>query len=77
MTVVTMADERAEACGRCTMTSVVDLREGPDGESRDPFAGNRIEIADSKLRKVSGHVVFLGRLKRRIDEIATSITYGR
>lgn len=72
-----MADERAEACGRCSMTSVVDLRDKSDRENRDPFAGDRIEISDSELRKASGHVVFLGRLKRRINEVATSITYGR
>ena len=73
-----MTDERAEACGRCTMTSVVDLREDESvREKHDPFAGDRIELSDSELRKASGHVVFLGRLKRRIDEFATAITYGR
>ena len=73
-----MADERAETCGRCTMTSVVDLREdGSVREKHDPFAGERIEIDEAELRKASGHVIMLGRLKRRIDEIATSITYGR
>ena len=76
-----MGDERTEACGRCSMSSVIDLaNDGADEETRarhDPFAGDRIEVSDAEMRKVSGHVVWLGRVKRRLDEIATSLTYGR
>ena len=70
-----MSDERTEACGRCSMSSVVDLTD--DSADRDPFAGERIELSEDELRQASGHVVLLGRLKRRVDEIATSLTYGR
>jgi hypothetical protein len=81
LSVVIMADDRTEACGRCSMTSVIDLtNEGVYDEERadrDPFAGERIELTEAELRRASGHVVWLGRLKRRIDEIATSLTYGR
>ena len=74
-----MADQRAEACGRCSMTSVIELTdENGDGRAdRDPFAGERIELDESELRRASGHVVLLGRLKQRLDEVATSLTYGR
>ena len=65
--------DKAEACGRCTMTTVVDLT----GGGRDPFDGDRIEVADSELRAVSKHVVALGRLKDRLNRWATDITYGR
>jgi len=62
------------------MSSVVAVAsEGRDAEERDehdPFAGDRIEVADADLRKVSPSVWF-GGLKRRIDEVATRLTYGR
>jgi hypothetical protein len=45
-------------------------------EDHDPFEGDRIEVDESEVRKVSPSVV-LGRVKRRIDRLATKITYGR
>ncbi len=73
-----MDDQRTEACGRCSMTSVVSMTT-EDGEStgRDPFDGARIEVPESELRKVSKPQIWLGRLKRRLDEAATRLTYGR
>ena len=65
-----------EACGRCAMTSVVGAAT-EDGETRGPFDGDRIEIPEGELRAVSKHVVFLGRVKDRLDEWATAVTYGR
>lgn len=69
----------AEACGRCSMTSVVGMAaESEDGSSgRNPFDGPRIEVDDDELRAVSPHVVALGRLKDRIDRWAASFAYGR
>ena len=72
-----MSEERTEACGRCSMTSVIDLSDEPDRSDRDPFGGDRIELSEAELRQASGHVLFFGRLKRRIDEVATALTYGR
>jgi hypothetical protein len=73
------SDER-EACGRCAMSSVVDTAmEGADEAeraTRDPFAGDRIEVDENDLRKVSPSA-WLGGLKRRIDDVATRLTYGR
>lgn len=66
--------DKAEACGRCSMTAVVDLADGVGG---DPFDGDRIEVPDEKLRTVSKHVVALGRVKDRLNRWATEITYGR
>jgi hypothetical protein len=70
-------DGKTEACGRCSMTSVMGLTEGEDDASRNPFEGDRIELSDDQLRTVSPHVVALGRLKNRLDEWATAFTYGR
>jgi hypothetical protein len=72
-------DER-EACGRCAMSSVVDTAmEGTDETeraTRDPFAGDRIEVDEDDLRKVSPSA-WLAGVKRRIDDVATRLTYGR
>ena len=75
----TDTDDRAEACGRCSMTSVVSVAaEGEGGpRGRNPFDGPRIELEDDQVRSVSPHVVALGRLKDRLNRWATAVTYGR
>jgi len=70
-----MDSDKTEACGRCSMTTVVD---STDGESaRDPFDGERIEVDPDEMRTAAKPAVALGRIKRRIDEVATRLTYGR
>lgn len=59
------------------MTSAIDVASQDGGNERDPFAGERIELEDGQLRRASGHVVWLGRFKRRLNEITTALTYGR
>ncbi|WP_276271169.1 hypothetical protein [Haloarcula litorea] len=62
-----------ESCGRCSMSTVVDAAgEGTD----DPFAGDRIEVDEREARAVSPGA-WLAGVKRRIDEVATRLTYGR
>jgi len=70
-----MGGKIREACGRCSMTSVVDMTDDEDG-GRDPFGGARIEVAEADLRKVMFPAVWLGRAKRRLNEFATRLTYG-
>lgn len=74
-----MAPKETEACGRCSMTSVVSAaNEGDDGGSdRDPFGDARIEVPEDQLRRAATPQVLLGRAKRRIDQLATRLTYGR
>jgi len=74
-----MDDNRTEACGRCSMTSVVSMtgEDEPETGSRDPFGDARIELAESELRATSKPQIWLGRVKRRLDEVATRLTYGR
>ncbi|NEU55231.1 hypothetical protein [Halorussus sp. MSC15.2] len=73
-----MDDKRTEACGRCSMTSVVSMT-GADGErtGHNPFDGARIEVPETEMQAANRHQVWLGRLKRRLDEMATRLTYGR
>lgn len=76
-----MGTGKTEACGRCSMSSVIDLPNDEQDEEgrtdRDPFAGPRIEISEAELRKSSGHVVLAGRVKRRLDDFARRVVYGR
>jgi len=70
-----MDSDETEACGRCSMTVVVDASDGEAG--RDPFDGDRIEVDPDQLRTAAKPAVLLGRAKRRLDELATKLTYGR
>ena len=69
-----------ETCGRCAMTSVTDVTaDGKTDDERsaaDPFSGARIELSDGELRSVSPSA-WLAGAKRRLDEMATRLTYGR
>ena len=69
--------KRTEACGRCSVTTVVDAVEDGEGGGKNPFDGERIELEDAELRRVAFVGVWLGRLKRRLDETAFSVVYGR
>jgi hypothetical protein len=66
------SDEDKELCGRCAMSSVSGVME----EEHDPFEGERIEVEQDEIRKVSPSVL-LGRVRRRVDNLVTKITYGR
>ncbi|WP_436911496.1 hypothetical protein [Halosimplex marinum] len=71
-----MAPKDTEACGRCSMTSVVDAATD-EGSDRDPFGDARIEVPEDEMRRVAKPQILLGRAKRKIDELATRLTYGR
>ncbi|PSP89469.1 hypothetical protein BRC90_03800 [Halobacteriales archaeon QS_4_69_34] len=74
-----MGGKDTETCGRCAMSSVTGL--ATDGQSaeehaeRDPFGGSRIELPAGELRTVSPGA-WLAGAKRRLDEVATRLTYG-
>ena len=69
--------KRTEACGRCSVTTVIDAVEDDERGGRNPYDGDRIELEDAELRRSAFVGVWLGRLKRRLDETAFSIVYGR
>ena len=72
-----MGGKRTESCGRCAMSSVVDVSasDGADAD-RDPFRGARIEVGDRDLR-VASPGAWLSGLRARLDEAAARLTYGR
>lgn len=59
------------------MTTVVGATEGDDEDGHDPFEGRAIEVAEDEMRTVARPAVWLGRVKRRLDEVATRLTYGK
>jgi hypothetical protein len=75
-----MGGKETEACGRCAMSSVVDVSQstggGDESRSRDPFGEARIEVDERQLRAVSPGA-WLGGVKTKLDEVATRLTYGR
>ncbi|MFW5911676.1 MAG: hypothetical protein ACOCQV_02950 [Halolamina sp.] len=73
-----MSDERpTEACGRCSMTTVVDAVEANSEEGlRDPFGDERIEIDESAIRRVSP-AAWMGTVTSRLNEAVQRLTYGK
>lgn len=75
-----MGNQESESCGRCSMTSVVDIaaadKDDEERAARDPFAGARIEVSEAELRRLARPQILLGRAKDRLDAFATRITYG-
>jgi len=65
-------NDSAESCGRCSMSTVVDAT---DSDRDGPFDGDRIEVDDDALRRVSPGA-WLGSLVRRLDEAATRFVHG-
>lgn len=69
-----MSEKKTEACGRCSMTTVVDA--AVDGEGRDPFGDERIEVDDDEFSRISP-AVWLDRIGRRLNDAVQELTYGR
>ena len=65
--------KETETCGRCGMSTVVNAT---DEAEPDVLGEDRIEVADAEARAVSPSA-WLGGVKRRLDDIATRLTYGR
>jgi len=74
------AEIEAEACGRCSMSTVVGAVAGDqtpeERAERDPFGDDRIEVDESSIRRISPAGA-LGDLKDRIDKIGRRIAYGK
>ncbi|SIR55880.1 hypothetical protein SAMN05421858_2810 [Haladaptatus litoreus] len=69
-----MGGKRTETCGRCGLSSVVDA--ASDGNERDIYGDERIEVSESEMRAVSRHTEFLGRVKNGLNSFAERLTYG-
>lgn len=72
-----MTDKQTEACGRCSMSTVVDAVSNEDASSdRNRFDDDQIEISEPVLRRVAPGA-WLGRVTARLNEMAQQLTYDR
>jgi hypothetical protein len=66
-----------EACGRCSMTTVVDAVNADEEDgNRDPFGDERIEVEESAIRRVSP-VAWMGNVTERLNAAVQRLTYGK
>ncbi len=73
-----MSGNGREACGRCSVSTAVEVaEERENGRKADPYGGECIELPESEVRAVSKPAVWLGRVKRRLDSAATRLIYGQ
>lgn len=71
-----MGTQKSEACGRCSMTTVVDAVGDEERRAeRDPFAGDRIEVDENEMRRITPGA-WLGGITERLNRAATKLTYG-
>ncbi|KYH27082.1 hypothetical protein HAPAU_09720 [Halalkalicoccus paucihalophilus] len=68
-----MDENRTEACGRCSVTTVIDAT----GSDRDVLGEERIEIEEREMRRTSMHHVAAGRAKDWFDSLGERLIYGR
>lgn len=70
-------DRPTEACGRCSMTTVVDAAKSHgDGGRPDPFSDDCIEVSKSSMRRVSP-AAWTKRITARLNAVVERLTYGR
>jgi len=67
-------DSPVEACGRCSMTTVVDAVDADEG--RDPFGDERIEVDETAMTRVNP-VAWTRRVTGRLNSAVESFVYGR
>jgi len=73
-----MGGKESEACGRCSVSTAVDVAHTDEKEQPEqPFEGDRIEIEESTMRSVVRHEVFVGRVKDRLNQFAERVVFGR
>jgi len=65
-----------EACGRCSMTVVVDAVDEEDEQREDPFGDDRIEVEETQLERVSPEAWF-GRVSSRVNSVVSRFAWGR
>ena len=68
-----MSEKKTEACGRCSITTVVDATDG----ERDVLGEERIEVDEREMRRMSAHHVAASRAKEWFDSLGKRLTYGR
>lgn len=73
-------DRSTEACGRCSMSTAVDVasagREDEDAPDRDPFGEKRIEVDERALRTASP-AAWLSGVSDRLASTVDRLTWGK
>ncbi|MFB6268700.1 MAG: hypothetical protein ABEH83_02065 [Halobacterium sp.] len=64
-----------EACGRCSMTVVVDAVDEADAD-RDPFGDERIEVDQREMERASPDA-WIGRLSGRVNAAVSRLVWGQ
>ena len=65
-----------EACGRCSMTVVVDAVDDEEQAREDPFGDDRIEVEERQLERASPEAWF-GRVSARVNRVVSRFAWGR
>jgi hypothetical protein len=68
-----MSEKRTEACGRCSISTVIDA----NGGERDVLGEERIEVDEHEIRRLSAHHVAASRAKDWLDDLGQRLIYGR
>jgi hypothetical protein len=68
-----MSERWTEACGRCSISTVIDANDG----ERDVLGEERIEVNEHEIRRLSAHHVAAGRAKDWLDDLGQRLIYGR
>ena len=72
-----MSDTQTEACGRCSMSTVVDaVADDESNADRDLLTGDQIEVSETTLSRVAPGA-WLGRVTTRLNDVAQQLTYDR
>jgi hypothetical protein len=73
-----MGGDEREACGRCSISTVLEATDDEDGDggAENPFKGGRIELDADEVRSVVRHEVLARRVKSRLDALATRLIFG-
>lgn len=71
-----MSNKRTEACGRCSMSTIVDAAGDTDRPDRDPFGTKRIEVDEDELRRIAP-AAWMQRVTTRLNRAAQRLIYGQ
>lgn len=68
-----MDEKKTEACGRCSITTVIDA----SGSDRNVLGEDRIEVEENEMRRLSAHHIAASRAKDWFDSVGERLIYGR
>jgi hypothetical protein len=72
-----MGGKQKEACGRCSVTTVIDATEDEETSAENPFEGERIEVEEEQMRSVVRHEVLASKVTDKLDSFASRFVWGK